>query len=110
MGPQSSVMHLLLFKHSAFVRITTAKLLLECLNDSEDAQVFYCKNIDSQLQFTPLFGSPIVINASAQKDVIFKDVSSIRKFQQHCISLGKYYQEQTKAAKCWIYEPKANQH
>lgn len=35
----------LTFKPSAFVRIITAKILLESLHDQEDAQLHFCKSI-----------------------------------------------------------------
>lgn len=93
------------FKNSAFVRTVIARLLLECLHDSEEAQLIYCKTADKQAPVTPLYGSPIVLNANVLKDTVFKDVASIKKFQTHCAGLPKIGGEAA-TPKCWIFEPR----
>ena len=89
------------------MRLITARLLLECLYDCEEAQAFFCRNVDKSLQFTPLFGSPVALNATVERELLFKDASSIRRFQQHCANVARFKDSKPK---CWFYDHRRQLH
>jgi hypothetical protein len=69
-----------MFKPSQFVRKTTALLLLECLHESKEAQLYYCCNADKTMQLTPSYASAVVLNSCLLVETVFRDVASIKRF------------------------------
>ena len=99
------------------------RVLLECLHDSQEAQLLFCENQDNEagMNFTPCANSLIVLNVVMQNQRIFKDVRSFNAFKKHCNALKADLEAAPKPAdprlsndtspeqrvnqppKCWIY-------
>ena len=49
----------------------------------------FCENQDNEgaINFTPTSGSLIVLNATMQNQIIFKDIQSFNRFKTHCNKL-----------------------
>ena len=109
----------LAFQYSQKVRIFVARVLLECLHDSQDAQLLFCENQDNEggMNFTPSASSLIVLNVVMQNQHIFKDARSFNSFKKHCSVLkadlesaprpadneGSRQRAPTPPPKCWVY-------
>ena len=66
-----------------------ARVLLECLHDSQDAQLIFCENQDNEggVNFTPSANSLIVLNGALQNQHVFKDARSYNAFKKYCLTL-----------------------
>ena len=109
------------YQHSQKVRMLVARLLLECLHDSQEAQLLFCENQDNEggMNFTPSASSLVVLNVVMQNQHVFKDARSFNSFKKHCNALkadleaaprpaefnegARQARGLTPPPKCWVY-------
>ena len=112
------------YAHSKKVRKIFGRILLECLHDSQDAQIAFCENQDVEggTNFTPAACSLVVLNVVMQNLHIFKDARQYNSFKKHCCTLkaeldaapgpvqsdGVFSQDEYSGLiappKCWTYK------